>query len=446
MIIVQVALRNLLQAKRRTALLGLAIALVTGMLVLLGSMSRGINDSLVQAATTLSAGHVNVAGFYKPTAGTALPILTKVDALEADLASIGADVAYIVERHRGWGKLVSETGAVQVGLTGIIPVDEARFFDRLQLAPESEYVEGGRDAIVGDARRLSEPDTIVVFVGHARRLGVRVGDVITITTETASGQTNTADVRIVAVARDLGFLSSFAVFVPKQVILDLYRLNEDTTGALWVYLDDISRSEEVMATFRQGLAERGYDIRDHEAQPFFFKFDAVMSEDWVGQQIDVTTWRDEVSFLTWIITGFDVVSGLLVGVLVVIIAVGIANAMWNAVRERTREIGTLRAIGMSRGGVLRLFLAEALLLGAGATSLGALVGALIAWTIDSAGIAIPNEAVRAILLSDTLHLVVAPRPLVVAVVVLTLITGLASLWPAIHAARLRPVQALSHAE
>ena len=56
MILVQVALRNLIAARRRTALLGLAIALVTGMLVLLMSMSRGISDNLVQAATTLSPG------------------------------------------------------------------------------------------------------------------------------------------------------------------------------------------------------------------------------------------------------------------------------------------------------------------------------------------------------------------------------------------------------
>ena len=48
--------------------------------------------------------------------------------------------------------------------------------------------------------------------------------------------------------------------------------------------------------------------------------------------------------------------------------------MWIAIRERTREIGTLRAIGMQRGGVLWMFLLESLLLGLFGTLAGAVAG------------------------------------------------------------------------
>lgn len=446
LVVARLAFRNLVQARRRSALLGLAVALVTMMLVLLMALSRGITENLVEAATTVSAGHVNVAGFYKPTAGSAFPIVTHLAKLEKDVQEIVPDVAYIVERHRGWGKIISETGATQVGLSGIVAADEALFFEKLQLAKESSYVEGGRDEIIGDSRELSQDDTIVLFAEQARRLGVRVGDVVTITTETQSGQTNTSDVLIVAVARDMGLLSGWSAFVPKQVILDLYQLSPDTTGALWVYLDDIDQAPQVMETLRNGLSDRGYSLRDHEPNPFFFKFETVQGEDWTGQQIDLTIWRDEVSFLTWIITGFDAVSSLIIGVLVIIIAVGIMNSMWNAVRERTREIGTMRAIGMTRSRILQLFIFEAFFLGLFSTGAGALVAALIAFGVGLASFKIPYEAAQAVLLSDTLHLVTTPVALCLSVLVLTLFTVLAALWPAIRASRLRPVQALSHAE
>jgi putative ABC transport system permease protein len=353
---------------------------------------------------------------------------------------------YIVERHRGWGKLVSETGAIQTGLSGIVAADESRFFERLQLAPEKDYKEGGSDEIVGDAHRLSEPNTIVLFANQAKRLGVGVGDVVTIKTETQSGASNTADATIVAIAKDMGLLSSFSVFVPKTLVLDLYQLNNDTTGALWVYLKDIDRSEETMAVVREALIKAGFSLRDHEANPFFFKFEAVQGEDWTGQKLDVTWWQDEVSFLTWVLTAFNTVTWFLTLILVVIIAVGIMNAMWNAVRERTREIGTMRAIGMTRNRVLTLFLLESVLLGLGATAAGAGFGAAIALSVDAAHFPVPSEAVRAILLSNEINLVVNPRTLITAILALTVFTGLSALWPAVRASRLQPVKALQHAE
>jgi len=54
---------------------------------------------------------------------------------------------------------------------------------------------------------------------------------------------------------------------------------------------------------------------------------------------------------------------VLITILILIVAVGIMNTMWIAIRERTREIGTLRAIGMQRGAVLWMFLLESLMLG-----------------------------------------------------------------------------------
>jgi putative ABC transport system permease protein len=442
-----IALRNLVQARRRTALLSTAIGLVTMMLVLLIGMSQGIQDNLVKSATLMSAGHVNVGGFFKQTAGSVAPIVTHKDEIRQIVQENVPNLDYMVDRNRGWGKLIGPTGStVNSGLSGIDVAAESRFFDVIQPAYEDEYKDGGEHVIKGDPRRLSEPNTILIFVNQAKRLEVGVGDVLTIQTETVTGRSNTADVTVVAVAHDVGLLSSFASYVPKQVVFDLYQLNPDTTGAVWVYLTDIDDADDTMKHLREVFAAKGYRVMDHEAAPFFMKFEGVQGEDWTGQKIDLTTWKDEVQFLTWVITAFNTITLGLVAVLLVIIVVGIMNTMWNTVRERTREVGTMRAIGMTRLKVGLLFMTEAVLLGLFATTAGAIGGAIVAFGIDAAHIGVPIDAMKAILLSDTIHLVVRVPPMVVSIGVLTSVTALASLYPSIRAALMRPVTALAHAD
>jgi len=445
-ILLQIALRNLVQARRRTGILFLAVGTVTAMLVLLQAMSQGINDNLVTAATTLSAGQINVAGFYKVTPGSAAPIVTHAAEIRKIVEENTPGLDYTLVRHRSWGKAVSETGTVQTALSGIIPAEESRFFERLQLAKESDYVEGGRDEIIGDPRQLSEPHTIVFFANQAKRLGVKVGDVITYKTETQNARANTLDLKVVAVAKDLGLLSSFSCFVQRETVLELGQLDPDTTGAVWIYLKDIDDAPEVMAHLRDVFTEKGYRLMDYNPNPFFFKFEDVQGEDWTGQKLDLTLWKDEVSFLSWVIIAFDTVTWFLTSILVAIITIGIMNAMWQSVRERTREIGTMRAVGMGRMQTLLLFMAEAVLLGLGSTVTGATVGVVLALLVDLADIHVPIEAMASILLSDNIHMSVKAGTVLTAVVFLTGFTGLSALWPAIRAALLQPVKALAHVE
>lgn len=438
------AFRNLVQARRRTLLLGSAIGLVTALLVLLLSLSQGIADNLVKSATTLSAGHVVVAGFYKPSPSQAIPMVTGAAKVEEVIRASTPDLDYIISRGRGWGKFVGPGGAVQSGFAGVTLGNEPRFVGSLALATQDEYKEGGKHEILGDASRLAEPGACILFVNQAKRLEVDVGDSITFVTETNDGRTNTIDLTVVAVARDLGMLSSWSVLGNMESLRKVYRLSDDTTGAFWVYLKDIDDAEAAMTTLRVSLAQAGYQLMDHDPNPFFFKFETVGGEDWTGQKLDVTIWRDEVSFLTRILDVFNVVSVFIASVLLVIIAVGIINTMFNIVRERTREIGTMRAVGIQRGAVLGLFLIEATMLGLFGTSMGALAGSLLALLLDALAIPVPNMAMKAIFLSDTLQFAVNPATLALCVGVLTVCTGLAAVWPAVLAARLRPIVALGY--
>ena len=441
-VFLKIAVRNLLQARRRTLMLGGALVAVTMLFTLLLALSAGFTDTMIRNATTLTAGHINVSGFFKAKAKDAAPIVTNLEEVRRIVEEETPHLDRVIDRHRGWAKLISPTTSIQVGLAGIDIEEEQDLIDQLDPAPLGDYIEDGGEEVVGDISQLGQPGTALIFAAQAKRLEVRVGDMLTITTETIDGRTNTAEVRVVAVARDVGMMTNWRIFVPKQTILELYQLKADTTGAIMVYLDDIERAEEVMAHLRTVFIERGYEVMEHDPQPFFMKFERVMGEDWTGQRLDLTIWQDEVRILTWVVTAIDTISFILVTMLVFIIGLGITNTMWIAVRERTREIGTLRAIGMSKQRVLLMFVLEAFVLGFFSTLAGALLGATVGLSLEAAQVSLPSEAIRAILLSDVLHLVINPENLVQAVTAFTLLTGLAALAPALKASRLQPVAAI----
>ena len=444
--ILLIAMRNLVQARVRTLFLGTALTLVTMLLVILMGLSQGISDNIVRSATTLSTGHVNVAGFFKATSTDSAPLITDASRLKKIVRENTEGLDYVVDRNRGWARIISPTGALASLILGVDIEEEERLVDVLQLAPQSDYKEGGSQQILGDASRLADPNTVVLFATQAERLEVDVGDKLTLRSQTRDGRANTVDVTIVAVARDIGILSNFSMFVPKQVVLDLYQLKPDTSGAIQIYLDDIDRSREVMEHLRLVLEKEGYELMEYQPAPFFAKFGTTSGEDWIGQKIDLTVWSDEVEFLMWVLTALDTVSYALIAILIAIIAVGVMNTMWISVRKRTSEIGTLRAMGMTKSRVFLLFISEAFLLGLFASLLGATLATIIALSINTAEITIPVDAVRAILLSDKLVLAIGPQQFLIAIGMLTSFTVISAMWPSIRAARMQPVEAIQQTE
>ena len=444
--ILLIAMRNLVQARVRTLFLGTALTLVTMLLVILMGLSQGISDNIVRSATTLSTGHVNVAGVFKATSTDSAPLITDASKLKKIVRENTEGLDYVVDRNRGWARIISPTGALASLILGVDIEEEARLVDVLQLAPQSDYKEGGSQKLLGDASKLGEPNTVVLFATQAERLEVDVGDKLTLRSQTRDGRANTVDVTIVAVARDIGILSNFSMFVPKQVVLDLYQLKPDPSGAIQIYLDDIDRSREVMEHLRLVLEKEGYELMEYQPAPFFAKFGTTSGEDWIGQKIDLTVWSDEVEFLMWVLTALDTVSYALIAILIAIIAVGVMNTMWISVRKRTGEIGTLRAMGMTKSRVFLLFISEAFLLGLFASLLGATLATIIALSINAAEITIPVDAVRAILLSDKLVLAIGPQQFFIAIGMLTSFTVVSAMWPSIRAARMQPVEAIQQTE
>jgi len=380
----------------------------------------------------LSTGHVNVGGFFKVTAGQAAPVVTDYKKVQAVAEQAVPERTFTVQRGRGWAKVVSDTGSMQLGITGIDVKSEPKLPSVLQI-------------VSGKLDDLAEPGTILLFDNQSDKLGVKVGDAITISAPTTRGTNNTIDVRVAVIAKSLGLLSTWNSFVPIESLRALYQLKPDATGVIQLMLErkDLDRIPEIAARLRQKLEQAGYRMMTADPRAFWMKFQSVSREDWTGQKLDVTNWEDEISFMTWSLKALKGLNFVLITILLAIVIIGIMNTMWIAIRERTREIGTLRAIGMHRREVLWMFLLESIMLGLGATVVGAVAGAAIAAGINAARLHVP-VGLQFFLLSPFLHLSVHGSLLVSAIVAITIVTGIAALYPSMRAARLRPVVAMSH--
>ena len=153
--------------------------------------------------------------------------MTNVKEVEKTILDGLDNIDYTVIRQRGWGKIISATSRIQVSIHGVEIDKEPGLKKRLRLAPRSLYQKNGNGKVVGDISKLSEANTVAIFAGQAKRLEVDVGDPLTLTTETLSGTVNTKDVRIVAIMKDVGFLSNWSIFADAQGLRELYQLNEN---------------------------------------------------------------------------------------------------------------------------------------------------------------------------------------------------------------------------
>jgi ABC-type lipoprotein release transport system permease subunit len=122
---------------------------------------------------------------------------------------------------------------------------------------------------------------------------------------------------------------------------------------------------------------------------------------------------------------------------------GATNTLYASVRARTAEIGTLRALGFSRGAIARAFLIESLLVALGGFALGAVLSWALASLIDWAlgGVAFP----MATFTTSVISLRITPSELSAGLALALAIGVLGGTAPALQASRLRPVEALRRA-
>jgi ABC-type antimicrobial peptide transport system permease subunit len=223
----------------------------------------------------------------------------------------------------------------------------------------------------------------------------------------------------------------------KVNIGDTLRLGEMGFRVVGLFETGISWEESgAVISLRDGQAILGkprqvsfYAIKVHnlnQVEPIRRQIEAAIPDVMVVSSSDANEFAPEMKNMNVIVWAISALA-ILVG------GIGMMNTMIMSVFERTREIGTLRALGWRRRRVLGMVIKESLALGL----IGVVMGIVLAWLLGLAMQQIP-------LWGTWLAVVITPGLLAQALVVAILLGAVGGLYPAWRAASLSPVEALRY--
>jgi putative ABC transport system permease protein len=200
---------------------------------------------------------------------------------------------------------------------------------------------------------------------------------------------------------------------------------------LWT--DSMILPKAAVANFNGPLAYQGYVSLDDGADA------AVVSDriDQIMNDFPLVTVDDRSSVVDQFTSFIDIALAIiyvLLGVAILIALLGILNTLLLSIYERTRELGMLRAVGLSRRGVIRMIGTESVVLAVFGCVLGIVLGVGLGAAISAA-----------LIDRDFLTTISIPVTTLIVFVVIAIVAGvLASLWPARRAARLNVLAAIAY--
>ncbi len=385
------ALRNLSRRKVRTALTILGITIGIWALVVFSSMANKIN-SLVEGGSEYYADKVIVTDASDASGMLGAPLAASV----ADEVSAVDGVALAVPQV----SLVFDpttTGMTMGSSESIVggpPVDE-------------QYEQFDLSYAQGRGLNASDEGSSVVVLGSdlARKLGAAAGDRIDV---------RGREFEVVGVLAPTLTAPDTTAYVPLAIGQQLY-------------------AEELPAVVADQL---GTDVVSQIVVYPASDEDPVVVAERIEARVDNVATLTGAEFDEQVGSSVSILNAIIVGVAAISLVVGglsVINTMAMSVQERTREIGIKRAIGGSRGRVVRELVLEAGLIG--------LIGGLIGLALGALVISVANEAGRN---SGTVLFELTLGTAAFALAFSTILGMLAGVIPAWSAARLDPVQALRY--
>ena len=394
-------LRNLWRNRRRT-LLGVAIIALGTMMsyAVLGYVDFSIEN--IQATTVDEYGNIQIGS----------PLLWDDETQDFDYLispETRQTVNAILDEHAD-----VEAYTAQLSVSGLAYVGEAtRVLNMTATEPGNAALDYNDLVVQGDGLRPGDGGTVLVGEQLAENLGLAPGDAFQVNATTVSGQYNLAPLRVAGVfSLNSSQAETQVAYVPLRFGQQL--LNTGGVERIIVRTPTIESTDRVMASIQSALDEAGLDL---EARP----------------------WYELSDFYGQISTFFNALFGFITLAMFVLVFFMILQVLTLSFLERTREVGTIRAIGTHRKQVFRIFLMESVFLGIVGSVAGIALGLIAGQGFNALGIGwTPPGGTEDVPVRLQLTLGNAWLPALMAV----LATIVSSFYPSTHSSKVEIVEAL----
>ncbi len=401
----KLAFKNVFRHKRRSILTMVVIMFSVGTLLFMLSYLEGVWNNVIEDSVRAS-GHISIEHPEYQIKERMLSLNVTVEnyeQLKTDLTNIEG-VKCATGRIRFGGLLdFGENNEPGMGM-GIDPVLER---DILQI--ENLIIEG---RYFGD-----DPRETIIGVNFANKLHIGIGDTITVISRTAYSSLAAENLIVVGIADMLNSMLNNIFYISLETAQQLLDM-EDQVAQVMLFIDNPDQLEEMKEKI---LATAG-----------------------IGDNYSVIMWNERgmLKDMGPMIQAFIGIMILLFGS---IAAFSVINTMLMSVLERTKEIGVFTSFGMKRRNVLRVFLIEALVIGAFGGLMGLIAGGYGGYWLENTGLTI-GEVVEnfPIPLRQTLYGDLKWSQAGISFIFGLVLSLVASYFPALKAARLEPTDALRH--
>lgn len=442
--IVRIAFRNTFRHTRRAVLLGGAIAFGVMVITLLNAFTSGAADNIKKNLSYVTGGHIFVSGTELTESRREVGRIGDDHVLRAAIDETDPRITSIHRRSTAFGSLIFGSRTIMHEIQGVDFAQETQFEKGLQVRQ-------------GSVEDLTDPQALILPARSAERLGVEAGETLLVRLQTVTGQENVGEFRVVAIVEDTAGFGLAPAYTSLSYLNSLIGLDPSEYQMFTIFLADMKDIDAVADEVYQGLlgeralVERPYaepqSLDDLElegahalGQMFGQAVAAIAEEPWEGTKFFVLTLNEMMEPIVAAMRLIDSIALGIFVILLVITGVGILNTFRMVIIERTREIGTMRAFGMQKRTVRRIFLWEAAIISLGGGVVGLALAGLIAAVISRLTFTTPG--LEFFLDNGHITFAVTPSNLIVNLLVLLVMSLLAALLPANAAAKLQPAKAL----